>query len=461
MKKLSKDAEDRLLVAIEKAAALASDGLPPSDAIAKAAAETGVPPGHVNLMVYAYNTGRTTRQREDGDDVFSKSADFELADAQAVLEKLYPNQVKTAAAARQQTVVSTSYALSPSGILDRRESRQIKQAGQAVDWRSWSRGENLPDVQATTPPPLPGDPVYAVKKAYSNARRRQDEIDEARRRMHAAHDRMAATFTELTEYFKEAYAQPITVVRGQVELLHGAKAAQLIDEIVKVTPGLLKLSHHKRASYDPSRLAPADGAAYGLVSQFLDQLDEYKREKRAYEQTLTTNRGAIEETLAPFVVSPASVLDAPAFWVEAEKQAAGFGQYLMPGLMGASAATNVMKGLGAAEGERAKALTNASADLVDPRHEQKLRNIASAATLQDMMLNDPVVSSYPAEDVITAYNDIVELAPRAANQRLVVQSLLRKRMAQGAFDPFEVDQLLGMEDKQKKIQDNRTGAASA
>jgi hypothetical protein len=81
MKKISKDAENKLMQAIEKTAVLVNDGMGPSDAIAKAASEDRIPPGHINLMVHAYNTGRTTRQRQDGSSVFEKVADFPLADA--------------------------------------------------------------------------------------------------------------------------------------------------------------------------------------------------------------------------------------------------------------------------------------------------------------------------------------------------------------------------------------------
>ena len=97
MQTLSKEAEQKLIAAIEKAAALVNEGLSPNDAIIKSAAAADIPAGHINLMVHAYNTGRTTKQREQGENTIEKSADFQLADAPTVLEALYPKTVKTSA----------------------------------------------------------------------------------------------------------------------------------------------------------------------------------------------------------------------------------------------------------------------------------------------------------------------------------------------------------------------------
>ena len=56
-------------------------------------------------------------------------------------------------------------------------------------------------------------------------------------------------------------------------------------------------------------------------------------------------------------------------------------------------------------------------------------------------------SGYGSEDVLQAYNDIVELAPRAADQRMLLQGLLRRHLAgEMSTDPFDVQQnILGAE----------------
>lgn len=68
------------------------------NAIFKVAQETEYPPGHIQLMVQAYNTARTNHQRQDATTVSEKTAAFPLANAAYVLRVLYPDNIKEAAA---------------------------------------------------------------------------------------------------------------------------------------------------------------------------------------------------------------------------------------------------------------------------------------------------------------------------------------------------------------------------
>jgi len=458
MKKLSKEAEDRLLGAIEKTAALVNDGTHPNDAIVKAAQDGGVPPGQINLMVHAYNTGRTTRQRQEGDSPLSKAAEFPLADAATVLDRLYPDKVKTAGEITRDTAVSLEYAVPPTGMLERRAKRQIVKQGADVDWTRWSRGEYADekgdvhqlDVHATDPGALPTDPAMAMKKAYCDADRLQREINDARRHEASAMDKMATTFHEITQYFRKSGASPIPVVREQAFLLHGGKARDLIDEVVKVTPGLMKFSQHKTAEVSNYRLESADGEVYGLISEFLDGLDTYKQCKQAHAETLTKNAERAEDLLRPFAQRPLSVLTELGYSTSRKTKRAGVASgAVMPSLLGASAIKNLFQG---GYDDAVKKETERSlGHLTDPGHEAELRNIRTQAMLQDMMVNDPVISGYDSQEALDAYNDIVSMTPRAADQQLIIQPLLRKRLEQGTLDSFDVDQMLGMEEKQTKV----------
>lgn len=460
MKKLSKEAEDRLLGAIEKTAALVNEGLHPNEAIVKAAVDDGIPPGQINLMVHAYNTGRTTRQRQDGESPLEKAAEFPLADAGLILERLYPDKVKSASQIQQDSIVSLEYAVPPTGLLARRTRRELLKQGQSIDWRSWSRGEYSDiegnrhelTVTATDPGPLPRDPAAQMKRAYCEADRLNKAVQEARRQEAAAFDKMAGTFNELTTYFRRPGSTPIPIVKEQAFLLHGGKARDLIDEIVKVTPGLMKFSWHKHAQVSNYRLESANGEVYGLISEFLDHLEDYKSKKAAHASLLSKNAERTENLLRPFVQRPISVLTELGYSTE---KSAGM---MMPGLLGASAMKNLFSGGGAGAGqaEADKALSS----LTDPSHEQALRNIRAQAMLQDMMANDPIVAGHDPTEALEAYNEIVSMAPRSADQRMLIQPLLRKRLEQGALDPFEVDQMLGMEDKQRKIMGGGGGDGS-
>lgn len=445
MKKLDKAAEDRLLGAIEKTAALVNSGVHPNDAIAKAAQEDGIPPGHLSLMVHAYNTGRTTRQRQEGGSPLEKAAEFPLADLAVVLEQVYPSQVKTAAAIERDAAVSLEYALPPSGMLARRRQQELLKQADAIDWRRWARGDA--EVVVTTPPAYPTEPAVRMKRAYCEAERLTRDVEEARRREAAAFDKLAHTFNEITEYFRRPGATPIPVVKEQAYLLHGGKASQLIDEIVWVTPGLAKMAQHKQAQVS-NYLPAVDGEVYGLISEFLDRVDDYRRIKQAHAALRQSNQERTEALLAPFVDRPTSVLSEPGS--STEKQAAGGGLASM--LLGATAAQAMGLG-GAAQppGVGAPRPGGGYNKLTDPSHEARLRNIRAQAMLQDLVTNDPTISQHDPSETLQAYNDIVAMAPRTADQSMLMQPLLRKRLTQGSLDPFELDQLLGMEDKQRRI----------
>ncbi len=421
MSTLTKAAEAKLLQALEKTADLVNDGNGPNEAIAKAAQAHGVPPGHLGQMVVAYNIGRTNRQRTGGDSILEKTADFELADLGKIKELLYPAHVKTAAAVAQEAALSTEYAVSPDGMLARRQQREKRAMG--VDWRMVDK----------PPDPYPGDPVALMKKAHSQAQRQRKTLEEARRRAGAAFDKMGHTFIQLTDHFRSPSSLPIPTVREQVMLMHGGRGEQIMDQLMAVTPGLGKMSHHKQAV---DRHMPADGVAYALVSQLLDEVDQYKTLNAEFTKLAARTAKEAEVLLSPFACPTPSVLDDPG----QKRAAAPFSlQSIMTGI-----SDTIEPPAGGADS------TKTLDALTDPHHEAQLRHIRAEATLHDLILNDPIISSYDPHQTIHAYNSLVDASPRLADQRLMLQPLLRSHLQRGSLDPFEMDQLLGMENKMQK-----------
>ena len=436
MKKLSSATETKLMTAIEKTAELVNDGMDPSEAIAKTAQDHGIPPGNINLMVSAYNTGRTRRQQESGKTPTEKTADFPLADAEKVLGLLYPKQVKTAAAKRQETVISPEYQISAAGLMARRN--QQEKAASVKDWGS------INGVKVTKPEAYPGDPRERLKKASANVERMGKEIDESRRQVAAKFDEAGATFGQLTDYFRTPGCTPIPIVKMAGVRLHGPIAAVAIDEITKVTPGLAKMAMHTVPL--PKFAPPAVGPAYELLGQLVEQLTDYNRLKLAHETLAADRQQQAEVLLLPFVqpeVSQSVLGPSSTTKVAFSNLLSGLGAYtIVKDTMG-----NIAGGL---QGPDEKGLLDKNVQaLSDPAHEAKLRNIRSQAMLQDLMLNDQVIKGYHPDEVTSAYNDVTELAPHAGDQRLVMQSLLRKRLQQGALDPFELDQIMGLQGKLK------------
>ena len=79
--------------------------------------------------------------------------------------------------------------------------------------------------------------------------------------------------------------------------------------------------------------------------------------------------------------------------------------------------------------------------LGDPSHENELRKIRAQVMLSEMMSDsENPISGHDPEEVLSAYNELAQLAPRIAEQPAAVQPLLAKRLA-GNVEPFEVREI--------------------
>lgn len=96
--------------------------------------------------------------------------------------------------------------------------------------------------------------------------------------------------------------------------------------------------------------------------------------------------------------------------------------------------------------------SEAVSELFDPEHEAELTRIKTQAMMSDFMSNDPVISTYDPDEVTSAYNQIVQMAPRSAQQPAVMRGLIRKMLQQqDALEPFEADQVAKIEKTMKDI----------
>jgi hypothetical protein len=139
MPRITKEGEARLRAALDEVVDLVNDGKDPDDAIVKVASERSIPPGHISLMVAAYNTGRTTRHREAHSSLLDKAGDFPIADAPAILEKQYPSKVKSAAVIERESGVHVGHSLPPSWYTRTTHESGMEKAAAATDWKLTDR----------------------------------------------------------------------------------------------------------------------------------------------------------------------------------------------------------------------------------------------------------------------------------------------------------------------------------
>jgi hypothetical protein len=497
MRTLSKQAEAKLISAIEKAALYANEGMTPNDAIVKSAAEADIPAGHVNLMVHAYNTGRTTKQREQGENTIEKAADFQLADAAVVLKTLYPETVKTSAEVARARAVSTEYAVSPIGMLQRRQNDLRKAAAVKAP---------LPD-KTYVPPPR--DEHAAAMRARSEKIAAQRAEEEQRRVATTAYAKAAAAMDEIAEYFRRPGNMPFGDAVREVRLRLGDDGVSVLEKVSEVYPQL-----KKQAATNSSHFG--DDPLYGVVTRVVTHLEEYvayrPQEKKAEKKNLSLEpsviTGSVLDSLssAPVQLKKSYDTTGAGRWhdssavtdTEVARLRESFGLNPPPpeppppppswsdtpgrperpvGRVVGDFTSNlnapedsVLSSIGAVlAGPRNAAVGAIGKELFDPEkakkmkmdqyskltapdHETALKNIKAQATLHDMLLNDEVVSGYDPKEVAIAFNEIANVAPGVVDSPAVLQALLRKRLEAGTLADFDVKQLLEM-DKLKAERD--------
>ena len=121
------------------------------------------------------------------------------------------------------------------------------------------------------------------------------------------------------------------------------------------------------------------------------------------------------------------------------------------GPFGAAAAGQLKKVFGTKTEDQIE--QEALTDLMDPEHEAELVKIKTQAMLSEFMSTDPVISTYDPDELAAAYNQVVQLTPRAARQPAVMRGLLRRFLQQqDALEPHEAGQLADMEMKLKSLE---------
>lgn len=426
MQSLSKEAEQKLIGAIERAAGYVNDGMAPNDAIVKSAAENNVPAGHINLMVHAYNTGRTTKQREQGEGTLEKAADFQLADADTVRNRLFPKDVKTAAQLKREHVVSTDYAVSPAGMLQRRKAATAKEAAAAVA---------LPE-KTWIPPPR--DEQAAARKAASAKRAAELSFEELRRQSTAAHAKAAAAMETLHQYFRHPGNVSFQDAVRETELRLGDDGVNVLKKLAAVYPFLEKQAATKQ-------LFMGDCEPVTLVSNVLNAVEQYNDAR----SLVPVKQAAIGKKEAPEFIT-GSILYNPADEPLTLKGAAdekspmtgmgsGFfgGATLAPRLVSQTLATKAK--------EPKDFKVDAFNSLTDPAHENELRNIRAQGALHDLIVNDPVISGHDPHEVALAFNELADLSPNFVDSPAMMQALLRKRLEAGQMADFDIKQLVDIE----------------
>lgn len=452
MERLSRQSERLILDAVSDVVGHVSEGLDPTDAVVKVAAERDLSPNFVNLVVCGYNVGATNHHRESSTSILDKMATFPLAKLEEAMLRLYPKvteeSVKAAAAA---SVVSDEYGRRPDKVnryIDQDRAELFK-AATAVFEKTAEAAGNM---------------VFEKKVDRSNhILAKKAEVERSRHNAALAKESFIATLGALADHVKmarmtEPERRRLLYVAddrfGDVGKSAVAYALARADNVHKRAPEQFEA---KVAAYTATKFETLpifasainwNAAPYSLLERCVkaaEKASETRQQHNSFVATTAKDITKMFPTKEAEAVRPTSVLMPSTKEVQAT-----YGGPFLGSLMG-----NI--GARVAPRPTTNLVDSAAEDLDDPEHNEEMRQIRVRAMLQDFLNNDEVLAGYEPDEVFEAFNELSAIAPRVAEQPAAMRSLLRQRLTTGAMQPFEANEVASLEKTLKQTQAPATG----
>jgi len=439
MQSLSKSDEQKLLDGVKQAVDLVdNEGLSPNAALHKIALELDYSPGFLKAACNAFNNGRQLAQWKANDSVLDKLASFPLANYETVHDQIWgSSQEKVASASSFQPTFSSYDEQFRQSLLDMDISSTEKVASEQThafvdEYESEKR----------------------VKLAYNRMEFQKRQTEAARRDKVAAEDQLWYKMHLLESYFKKfAYDRlPFAQVEHAAATYYGTPGKALMGCMANKFPQEKRASDHSKTWSGFHQPVDRNAAPYSLISdcikqaQVLNAMSDFLVEESVKLAAAQEEYYSFTRLRSPSHNSSQSTLT-PSLIADPEKKA-----NLLGGAAGGAAF-----GLGRTFADSlaessAKRLENQVQDLEDPDHLNELRKI-KAQTVLTQMMSDPEspLSEQDPDQIIQAYNDLIQLTPRLADQPAALAPLLNRRMV-GNTEPFEVAEALKLEEGLQKSQ---------
>ena len=480
MESLNKSDEQKLLEGVKLAADYVDNkGMSPNDALVKVSQELSFLPGQARAAVNAFNNGRQLAQWKANTPVLDKLAEFPLADFEVIKEQVWGGSTKNA----------NDYYTSPSTSIHADYSQEPKWVN--VRDKQALASLNIPtrfgeEKSASSAQEVEAQSQRSASRAWSDFDMSRRTYEDLRSKHAAANDHLGVRVNILANYFKKFAHDRLEfdVVEKAASVYYGSKGQLLMDVIAERFP------KEKRAAdtggycdkpldrnQEPFTLikSAVDAArslcdAQVALDNAKQAMDNAKEALNPFSQAPSqTNQESTE--YSPYLIPDADGAEKEAgkrglwdnihakrkrgekpakpgdkdypdakSWKKTTKEGSG----LLTGALIGGASKPLMESIIGGEG-RDKAVAQAEENLGDPEHENELRKIKAQVMLADMMSDtDNPISGYDPEEVLEAYNNLSQLAPRLADQPAAVQPLLAKRLA-GNTEPFEIKEISDIE----------------
>lgn len=400
-------------------------GALPNEAICDAVKRANLHPSGIQILVQAYNTAAINQQRLHGEDINEKTAAVTLANAEEITETLFPTPHKAASAGSLGATATLRKLASEAPY---RRSHEDIVAGLKL-----LRSPETTKVAAAKP----------AEKSYFGLRNAALAKEAAaNRELFNAQTKLAADVETLKHYLQQDAAPAVIELVERVKVSSGEAGVRALYGVSS------QVKHLKLASQcrDFTR-------GVQLIRDIVAGVDRFQSAKAA--ATVATD--AIPKSNVPtraIYHTKSLVADDNAAAVNKELHVSDTGEKLAAEKAAAGPFTTaavvesvrqlskrLSGGLGSDPVEK-----NLAA-LSDPMHERRLNQIRSQATLVDLMNNDQMIAGHDPDEVIAAWNQLLELSPQLGDRRILAQGALRTRLAQGAMDPFASGQLVDLSQK--------------
>jgi hypothetical protein len=457
MQSLSSADEQSLLEGVKKAVDLVDNrGLSPNEAIQQVAEELNYSPGFAKAACNAFNNGRQLAQWNANDTVLDKLAGFPLADYEAVHEALWGNsQEKVAACVPFGKPQFVSY--------DEQIRQELRNADISAFTKSASEAEVDPDLadyrQAAN-----------VKSAYNRVKWEQRQVEESRRLKVASEDRLNLNVHLLESYFRKfAYDRlPLAQVEYSASAYYGKPGKALMDYVATRFPSEKRADDHQSSWVGFHQPVDRSAEPYTLIAACIKQAQVHNQMSARLAEA-EEKLAAVEEAYQSFIQPHATAQNSSQLTLTPS---------LLPDEMGQKQASStsaksndkqasILSGLAGGAGmgltrnvadsitgpdDSSQKMERQINELESPEHQNELRKIRAQTVLTQLM-SDPEgpLSRYDPEEVLQAYNEMVQLSPRLADQPAALGPLLNKQLM-GATEPFEVGEQVKLEKGLKDVQ---------
>lgn len=419
MQMLSKSDEQKLFDGVKRAADLVDNAkLSPNDALHKVALDLSYSPGFLEKACHAFNTGRQLAQWQANDSVLDKLANFPLADYTTIHERIWGQpQEKAAQVVFQTSRIPTYDSLMRTTLAKMELGEQEKTAAAEVS--------------------------VDVDQLFHQHYHAQRQEKQAQTEKTAAGMQLNQQLSELVRYFQKSAYDRLSL--AEVEHATGieyGKAGQALMEVVAAHVPQEKRAKDYRASWSGfHKPVNFTSAPYTLITQAIKAASHFNR-------TTAALKTAQEKTAS--CCQKVNTLKAK--YQKQDEKPQEDSPFIIPEKEAGFSPTDYISN--SLSPDKANLVQSQMKKLDSPDHINELRKIRTQTVLNSLMSDpDNPLSAHDPEEVLNAYNEMVQLAPRLADQPALLNPLLNKRLA-GRMEPFELGEALKLETGLKATQSN-------